>query len=82
MLAPLYVVDAFAVEAMTGNPAAVVLLRSSSPAPHSSGRELAFPWRQHCPVPDDVLAGVADEMNLSETAFVQVRPTHAPDMSI
>lgn len=59
-------VDAFAAGPFTGNPAAVCVLESDHP------RRDDADWMQR----------VAEEMNLSETAFVEpiVEPTHDPTM--
>ena len=58
---PLYHVDAFTTEALKGNPAAVCLL----PAAASSDGDARFSAAN--------MQAVAAELNLSETAFIQVR---------
>ena len=57
---PLYHVDAFTTEALKGNPAAVCLL----PAAASSDGDARFSAAN--------MQAVAAELNLSETAFIQV----------
>lgn len=64
---PVFVADAFTDKPFRGNPAAVCLVPGHSDASSGSG------W------PDDaVMQRIAAEMNLSETAFLQVCGAAAP----